>query len=354
MSVTLPINPRVLVVSPNDGAREAVSEALAKAGFTTVLARDVAQVKAELDEVDGVVIDVEWREALAVCRGVRDVHGLLFPVVGFGRPAAGVEKVVKAGFDSIFAARDDLPILATRLLILVRASMLHIATAEKADALLRWQDWVRYLVHDIRNPLAAALGNVSHATSYVRDGDARDGLVESIAALKRASAMLQDLLDTSRLRRGILQLNRTKTDVEELARQAIADVAPLVSEALRPVLHASGEASIRCDATLVGRVFGNLISNAARYATSHPVEVTVVGSAERVFVRVLNDGPGIPPKVRDKLFEPWAAVEEASSASTGLGLAFCRLAVEAHGGSIWLESGEAGKVEFCFVIPRRE
>jgi two-component system sensor kinase FixL len=97
-------------------------------------------------------------------------------------------------------------------------------------------------------------------------------------------------------------------------------------------------------------VIANLVINASRHAR-HAVRVAVAGGTHGVSVRVINDGPGISPQLERVLFEPWKHIDGSVGEFTGIGLAFCRLVCEAHGGRIWLDSAADGAVAFAFGIP---
>ena len=112
---------------------------------------------------------------------------------------------------------------------------------------------------------------------------------------------------------------------------------------------------IHADEDLLRRTLTNLVENALRYAPSQ-TSVTVasgrvVGGTE---LRVADAGSGIPPEMREKIFSAFVQVESGdrivAHGSRGLGLTFCKLAVEAHGGTIWIEDAAPGTV-FCMRLP---
>ena len=111
----------------------------------------------------------------------------------------------------------------------------------------------------------------------------------------------------------------------------------------------------RADADLIRRIIENLLDNAIRHAPEN-TEVRVVAMRREgaVEISVADAGPGISPETREKIFERFVQVESGSLVATGtgrgLGLAFCKIAVEAHGGSIWVEDGRPGSV-FCMRLP---
>jgi signal transduction histidine kinase len=110
------------------------------------------------------------------------------------------------------------------------------------------------------------------------------------------------------------------------------------------------------DVELIGRVLDNLVSNAFKY--THPggqIEISARADETYLFVYVRDDGLGLPPEYRDRIFDKFVQVTDASGASLrkgiGLGLAFCRMAIEAHGGKIWVDSTLEQGSTFAFTLP---
>jgi signal transduction histidine kinase len=101
------------------------------------------------------------------------------------------------------------------------------------------------------------------------------------------------------------------------------------------------------DPDLIRRVLENLVDNAIRHAPEgSAVRIAAAEHGRDLVVRVADAGPGVPEPLRDRVFDRFVQGEAASRAGRGLGLAFCKLAVEAHGGAIWIEEGHPGAV-FC-------
>jgi signal transduction histidine kinase len=114
-------------------------------------------------------------------------------------------------------------------------------------------------------------------------------------------------------------------------------------------------AAVRGDRYILRRVFANLVGNALRHAGDRiAIELTATPIAEIDAVRftVRDNGAGIPAAYHELIFDKFGGVARGGNPPTsGLGLTFCKLAVEAHGGRIWVESGERGGTAFHFVIP---
>ena len=236
-------------------------------------------------------------------------------------------KALQAGVDHYLAPPVDPLEIVVRAKVLVDARGREAAARRKLDGMRLWSDWVRYLVHDLRNPVGVAMASISIA-QLSEGAERRETLVTAQGALSEVAAMLRDILDTDRIKHGALEPLRQDVDVAQLAR----DVAESLS-AYPVAVHATGDTCLSVDPVLVRRVLGNLVTNAARFARGTPIEVSIVGTVHGISARVVNDGPAIPPEIQPHLFEPWTHIEGLQT-GTGIGLAFCRLACEAHGGTI--------------------
>lgn len=213
------------------------------------------------------------------------------------------------------------------------------------------------LIHDLRNPLSAATAYLSLAkrNRAVRDdAEALRMLSNAEDGLDRLNDMISSLLDISRLESGEMPLSIEPCDVEELVRSAVAKGTRQATEERVDLRFTGGPLRVRCDETLLGRVVCNLVSNALKF-TPPPGKVQVhvrPWDGDRVRIEVADEGPGIAPEDQGRIFEKFAQVEEQRTThSTGLGLTFCKLAVEAQGGTIGVESELGLGSRFFVMLP---
>ncbi len=153
-----------------------------------------------------------------------------------------------------------------------------------------------------------------------------------------------------------MALDAVERDLVTTAQEALDSLSALVSARTVSREGDEGGVTVAHDPQLMTRVIANLVSNALRYtpaAGSITVKVTALDGRARVEVR--DEGPGIPEEYREKIFEKFGQIEAKQEgeklASTGLGLTFCKLAVEAHGGAIGVDSVVGEGSTFWFEIP---
>ena len=209
------------------------------------------------------------------------------------------------------------------------------------------------IVHDIRSPLSLITGALDLMEMSPEGGDAND-LNMARAGAQRVTAMAQSLLDICRLEEGRLPLHRVKTNLRTLATEAIE--AMRIQALLSDVrLQQQGQALFcKLDPDIMHRVLVNLLTNAIQASPGQgAVLVSWHDQGEHVVIEVRDRGRGIPASLHDTLFEKFTTVETSGSRKTsiGLGLAFCRLAVEAHGGEISVESVESKGSTFRVLLP---
>jgi two-component system, sensor histidine kinase and response regulator len=229
------------------------------------------------------------------------------------------------------------------------------------DALLRLQlqkeRLSAFLVHDLKNPVNSM---DLHAQLMLRDPSlsekARDSAMQIRYEARQLNRMIMNLLDVSKADEGKLVAKVADADVTSLIAEVTSELAAAALARKVTIERAVAAHVIRADADLLRRILANLIENAIRHAPAGTtVRVASCPSPEGLEVSVADSGPGVPSDQRDRVFDPFVQVEgsgdrPSTRGGRGLGLAFCKRAVEAHGGSIWIEDGAPGAV-FKVRIP---
>jgi signal transduction histidine kinase len=216
----------------------------------------------------------------------------------------------------------------------------------------------RMMVHDLRNPVGTiltALQFLGTEAASVLSNDQRRTLTIAHNGAKRMLALVNSILDVSQLESGQMLLNRALIRLDNLIDetlraqlpQAVAKNQSLESD-LPPALPPAW-----ADAELIGRVLQNLVGNAIKFTPAGGV-IRVTARVEqddkrKLLVSVSDTGRGIPPEIRERLFQKFVRGRQVGRGS-GLGLAFCKLAVEAHGERIGVESTPESGATFTFSL----
>jgi len=239
--------------------------------------------------------------------------------------------------------------------------------AEQALASLRAseelrEDMVNMLVHDLKNPLAASIGSlqvvVQRASADAQPLSAVQErlLANALRGQLRLEGMIGDILEVARAEAGKMPLTLGNLDLCEVARNAAAEVRVTAEE--RGIhIHVDCQASpvIQADAQRVRRVLDNLLANALKFTPSGgQIAVSVAEGPVDARVSVQDTGHGVPAHLQECIFDRFGqgrAARAGQRTSVGLGLTFCKMAVEAHGGRIWVESAPERGTTFTFTLP---
>ncbi len=240
--------------------------------------------------------------------------------------------------------------------------ILRDVTEEQALGRLR-DDLTHMLIHDLRGPLSSILTSLQLMQEMTPAGKPLEPDMQDVLKLARGSGqrlleMINALLDIARMESGAVPLQCEAVSPEELLSGAIERLRPAANAAsLRLVPDvAPGLPELSVDVPLIGRVLDNLGDNAVKFSPNGAaVRFWAQASATPpgVLFGVSDQGPGIPAEAQNHLFEKFHHLPNAQGRrmGTGLGLAFCRMAVEAHGGEIWVESAVGKGSTFVVRLP---
>jgi len=210
------------------------------------------------------------------------------------------------------------------------------------------------LVHDLKNPLGVISMNLEHMAGGCAEDERADALRDSRVAAERMLQMIMDLLDVGKAEEGRLVLKRKRHMSHELVRAVLT--RSMTTAAQRGVCLVSDlieDATVDVDHELLTRVLENLVGNALRYVPpGGRIELHSHVDESQLVLRVMNNGPRIPPGIQARLFEKYGGdAAHQAGPNRGLGLYFCRLVLEAHGGSIEARNLPEGGVCFELQIP---
>ncbi|HEY5032830.1 MAG TPA: ATP-binding protein, partial [Actinomycetes bacterium] len=208
--------------------------------------------------------------------------------------------------------------------------------------------------HDLRTPLASAKAAVTslRGTDVEWTPDERTELLATAdESLDRLARLVDNILDVSRLQAGVLPVAPRAFGLEEVLPLAIDELGPDGAQVVMDVPPSLPE--VHADPVLVERVVANLLANAVRYAPpGQPPFVTASALGDRVEIRVVDRGPGIPAQHRERVFAPFQRLgDHDNTAGLGLGLSLSRGLTEAMGGTLTLEDTPGGGLTMVVALP---
>ena len=327
------------------------------------------------DPPDLFLLDIMMPEmdGMELCRRLKEQESLRsVPVIFISALNETVDKVkaFHAGAVDYVTKPFQLEEVAARVNAHMTLRRLQVALAARGDELQRSYDQLRQLeqlrdnlvhmiVHDMRSPLMVVNGylellkQLAAAKLNAQELRCLEDSAQSSALLVE---MISSLLDVSRMEAREMPVNRTPCDLAGLAHDVVESLRGPAERQQLTVTPPAGAAPAVCDTNLIRRVIANLLGNAVKFTPKGgTITLTVTPATPAGWrVAVADSGPGVAPADQQRIFEKFGQVQarqEGHKYSTGLGLAFCKLAVEAHGGTSGLHSVEGQGSTFWFVLP---
>ncbi|MEJ2657731.1 MAG: HAMP domain-containing sensor histidine kinase [Desulfobacterales bacterium] len=218
-------------------------------------------------------------------------------------------------------------------------------------------EFVMAASHELRTPLTSLGMSIDLLLEHVAQGLAekdRDLLQAAYEEVHRMKALVNDLLDLSKIEAGRIELEFESVPVSTLfdhVHEVFKSQMDIKEVDFTSEL-AGNLASIRADVNKITWVLTNLVSNALRYVSKGGhIQLMAKRIGPHVHLSVRDDGPGIPPEYQSKIFEKFVQMKGQDVEGTGLGLAICKEIVRAHGGAIWVESSSGHGSTFTFTLP---
>jgi signal transduction histidine kinase len=213
------------------------------------------------------------------------------------------------------------------------------------------------IYHDLRSPLANVVSSLDLLETMLPSNDpAFKSLLEiSMRSTQRIQRMTESLLDLSILEAGQPIVSRKSTNLLAVVYEAVEGMESLVHNKSQIILYQVPERlpTVSVDQDMIRRVVTNLLENASKYSPQGgEIEVGAKQEGDQILVWVMDNGLGIPAAEHERIFNKFTRLKpENTPKGLGLGLAYCRLAIQAHGGHIWVESEVGTGSRFTFSIP---
>ena len=221
------------------------------------------------------------------------------------------------------------------------------------------EDVTHMVVHDLRNPLASMMSSLQLIRKSLADREdlrlVREIIAVAIRSGERLHRLTDSLLELGRLEAGESEPSRVPLKLAALVREAVEQAQP-IALGKRQNISAQVESrlpQVLADPAMVARILTNLIDNALKYTPSDGrITVSAEKAGNEILFAVSDTGPGIDSGMQERVFDRFARLErDVGVEGIGLGLAYCRLAVAAHGGRIWVDSEPGEGATFRFTLP---
>jgi two-component system, sensor histidine kinase and response regulator len=368
----------ILVVDDTPENLGVVSNVLKEGGYRVravtsgALALEAARAKAP----DLALFDINMPEmdGYELCRRFKDTPALAdIPIIFLSAlsdtpdklkafTSGGVDYVTKPFRMEEIAARIETHLAIRRLQLDLqnRNEELGRSYAKLEELERARQTLVEMIVHDLKNPIAA----IQVCTEFVRDetisDDARLALEDILGVTRLMTRMVLDVLDVAKTEKGRLEPRLASLDLIGLLGEVEHDAqkrAHTMGKTLAVEVAPDVPRQVYADRDLLRRLLDNLLDNSFKYAPGNTqIRIEVTRAGEAVYLVAVRDrGRGVPESERQRIFETYARLDRhrdmSARTSRGLGLAFCRLAAEAHGGSIWVEDNVPQGSAFMIRLP---
>jgi signal transduction histidine kinase len=354
----------VLVVDDQPQNVTLLKDLLESRGYTVCTARDgEAGLTLALERLpDVVLLDVMMPRlnGLEVCRRLKAAPSTaMIPVLLVTALDAREDRLagIDAGANDFITKPIDSGDLILRVRNAVTTKRLYDRVAQQFRRLQELEavrDSVTHMiVHDLRSPLTGLQGYLD-LLSMVADGnrEVAEYALEAHRIADRLKELVSQVLDVSRLESAQMPLSRIDVDLVQLLPVAAAALGPPPDGISLGYEIASKQVIVACDHDLISRVIVNLVGNAFKFAGGN-VRIGLRRHYNRVRITVTDDGPGVPEKFRQMIFEKFGQTPlgQSTGRSTGLGLTFCKLAVQAHQGEIGFDPADGGGACFWVELP---
>ena len=360
----LPGAVRLLIVDDDEAICRQIAAGLASAGFQVVTAHDAAGAIAQATQTppDVAIVDLGMPDVggFDVIRHLKKIHGSSVHVIvltGADDEHSRAD-AFDAGTDDYILKPIGISEIRRRVSAAVRNQRAFVSVRLEKEAaerrLVYGQEASALLAHDLNNGLSVSLSNLSYLLDTVKgDADINDALAATLRSVRRMSSLVANFVDIARFEDAAVKPIVTRVKVRSVLQSVIEVHASSVTRGATLEIDCAPDLEGRFDGSLIERVLHNLFGNATRYVNQNG-KIILGGRRwsegdESVEIFVTNTGPQIPDSIRGNLFGKYV---QGKGGKRGMGLYFCRLASEAHGGRIEYEARTDGP-SFVVRLPGR-
>lgn len=229
---------------------------------------------------------------------------------------------------------------------------------KKLEELEKLRDNLTHMiVHDMNSPLTILKADLYHANNLVKNKKYKElqTILDEIEInTNRLINMSQSMLDVHKFESKTMKLNKCNSDLIKIINESIKSIEKIKKKHKIEFYRKEEQLILPVDPSIIRRVVDNLLNNAIKFTPSGgEIKISIEKFNGKIKVYVRDNGPGIPKKDQDRIFKKFEQAKirsEKKRYSAGLGLAFCKLAIEAHGGKIGVESEEGRGSKFWFSL----
>jgi len=291
------------------------------------------------------------RQALNEARPIVAGDRLALPLLAGERLLGAVALRVPAGTELADEEVAFVGALANQAALAIDKASLYALERQTTDRLRELErarnEFVAVVTHDLRTPLSVIRGYLDLIAE--RNGKSKVPIDEAVAQVGRLDQLVDHILNGVRQDKTEL-VRPTRFELRAAVAATLAELAPVARRHRLIGPRAGSAVWVRADRRRVGEVLAGLVHNATKYAPERTrITARIEKGPDRAIVRVSDEGPGVPPHERPRLFEPYARGDHTEVPGTGIGLFAARGVVEALGGDIWYE--ESKGATFAFSVP---